>query len=286
MTTVRFHRAMTPPARAYLCAQLGWRVMPLRPHTKSPALKDWPKLATTDWGQIQEWWFARFAGYEVGVMTGPESGIWVLDIDVKWCNGFESVRDLFARHGVTEVPNTFRVASPSTGQQWYFTYPTDGRKIKNVSSAENVPGPLGPGLDVRGWHGQVVAPEGVGRQVLNDTLPIAAPDWLVELVTAKPHEAVNLPPVENTLHALQIAGRVADRLASITQGGRNHALNKAAFTLGTIAAQGVLNEHEAQAALLNACMMNGLINDDGPEGFTATFNSGWNAGLAAGGTKS
>jgi hypothetical protein len=216
----------------------------------------------------------------VGILTGPESGIWVLDIDVKSCNGFETLRDLFHGHGVTDVPSTFRAVTPSGGQHWYFRYPRDGRKIRNIVSPSSRPGPLGPGLDVRGWHGMVVAPDQGARRIIDYSEPADAPDWLAELATARPRERLRDVQAVDTDTALVILDRTAERLARTTVGGRNDALNRAAFALGALGS--MLNEDTTRAALLRACEVNGLATDDGEKSFNDTFRSGWAAGLEAG----
>jgi putative DNA primase/helicase len=63
--------------------------------------------------------------------------------------------------------------------------------------------------------------------------------------------------------------------------GRNSRLNKAAFSLGTLGAHGLLEADAARGELLAACRANRLAEDDGPGACEATFESGWNAGLAS-----
>lgn len=279
---------MSSYATAWTCSRLGWRVFPIKPETKRPAVRKWPTEATTDLDQIARWWgwvtdFPRFVP-SVGILTGPESGIWVLDIDVKWCNGFEALRDLFHGHGVTEIPRTFRVKTPSGGQQWYFRYPDDGRKIGNIGSSPHRPGPLGPGLEVRGWHGQVVAPGTSDRTVLCDVPPTDAPEWLVDLVTARRHNTAEIPEwASDAGHVLRIAERAAETLAALAPNtGRNSELNRQAFALGLFGRSGGITRDTAHGLLRRACEENGLVAEDGEASFEATFNSGWNAGITAG----
>lgn len=286
ITSIDANSILPWPDRVRACAfaSLGWRVMPIRERegAKTPALKDWPNTASSDMATVRDWWAGKYAGFEVGILTGPESGIWVLDIDVKWCNGFASLRDLFVGHGVYDLPRTLRVNTPSGGQQWYFRYPVD-RKVRNVASSLRQPGPLGAGLDVRGWHGMVAAPWGVGRSPINSDMPTDAPDWLVEMVTREPRRARSLVTVTSADAALTCLRGMADRLAHETA-GRNSALNSAAFQLGMLGAHGLLDEQEAHDALREACITNGGIAEwaGGERSFEATFNSGWTAGLATG----
>jgi hypothetical protein len=73
---------------------------------------------------------------------------------------------------------------------------------------------------------------------------------------------------------------VTSELASQGEGGRNHALNAAAYRLGRLVARGWLARAEAIASLEDACRANGLWKDDGPKGVRATLMSGLRSGLA------
>jgi hypothetical protein len=167
-------------ARAY--AHRGWRVVPIAPNTKHPAhLKAWSEAATTDPELIGEWW-QRWPADGVGVATGQRSGVWVLDVDPGH-GGDDSLADLEAEHGA--LPATMEVITGSGGRHLYFAWP-EGATIRNDQA-----GRLGPGLDVRGDGGQVVAPPTVhpnGRryewELSSPLAPAPAPGWLVALLTA------------------------------------------------------------------------------------------------------
>jgi len=282
---------------AVACAtRFGWRVLPLLSATKRPAMasarkredkKHWYERATTDTDLIGWWWSTRsvFHSCLPGVLTGPESGIWVLDIDVKAVNGFATARDLFAAHGLDRLPDTMKVRTPSGGMHIFFQHPTDGRVIGN--SAWPASKRLGPGLDSRGWHGLVVAPmtrteRGV-YEVIDGTWPVAAPRWLEDLAEKRRGEPQPVH-VESLGDALTVAEGVADGLSRVRSGGRNQALNVAAFQLGQLGAAGVLDESTARALLLDACVASGLLDDDGAEQCQATITSGWSAGFDTGET--
>ena len=114
----------------------------------------------------------------VGILTGDVSGIFVLDIDPK-DGGFESMRALVAEHG--PLPDTFIVKTGSGGFHYYFTMPPFD--VRNSAKK------LSAGIDVRGNGGMVVGPGSVSHagpyEVLNNVAPLAAPDWLLELVKPK-----------------------------------------------------------------------------------------------------
>jgi len=67
------------------------------------------------------------------------------------------------------------------------------------------------------------------------------------------------------------------RLAELPEGGRNNALNLAAF----MAALNGANRAETHAKLHEACLKNRYIPDEGEARFEGTFAQGWNAGCAA-----
>ena len=61
-------------------ARRGWLVFPVRPRDKVPATKNGFKNASSEPDKVAEL-FAGKDGHNLGVATGPDSGIWVLDLD-------------------------------------------------------------------------------------------------------------------------------------------------------------------------------------------------------------
>jgi hypothetical protein len=176
-------------AGALALAARGWRVFPLAPGTKDrPLVKAWPQTATTDPAQIEAWW-RETPTANIGLATGPGSGLFVLDVDPRH-GGDDALRDLEARHG--QLPETPEVLTPGGGRHLYFKCPA-GLDLRNSA------GLLGPGLDIRGAGGYVVAPPSVrpdGSYVWEcehgpDDAPLAdAPAWLLARLTErKPHGA-------------------------------------------------------------------------------------------------
>lgn len=128
-----------------------WRVAPIEPGTKWPPMKEWQHVATIDEATIRMWYKHRYHDHGVGIMTGPTSGVLVIDVDTADGKlGAESLAALEAAHG--SLPDTVTAITGSGGRHLYFRYPTD-REIRNGAAKY-----LGPGLDVRGDGGQVVAP--------------------------------------------------------------------------------------------------------------------------------
>jgi hypothetical protein len=75
--------------------------------------------------------------------------------------------------------------------------------------------------------------------------------------------------------------KVIAELEKTPPGGRNSALNHAAWTLGRWIAAGALDQGEVEDALYVAALHNGLVSDpkDGPRKTWATIRSGLGAGL-------
>jgi hypothetical protein len=139
---------------------------------KHPRTRNGLKDASSDPATIRQWW-KRWPDANVGIATGPESGVFVLDVDGP--QGEASLLDL-ARSGCS-LPDSY-IVQTGGGSHFYFTWPT-GLDIRNSASK------LGPGLDVRGAGGYVVAPPSMhksGRryETLESSCPAtAAPEWLL-----------------------------------------------------------------------------------------------------------
>jgi len=199
-------------------ARRAWRIFPLRPGTKVPAVRHWEHEATTNTEQIKELWTAdvrRLNGWyvpeppNVGIACGP-SGLVVLDLDlakprqdrtrwpVQWrdndiSSGADVITVLAQRAGES-LPETYIVATPSGGRHLYFTAPKQ-------ASVRNSAGRLGPMIDVRGQGGYVVAAGSRLHQrpdqdddvaettdqayrLLEDLQPVTLPGWLIDATTA------------------------------------------------------------------------------------------------------
>ncbi len=176
----------TPDVAAKALASLGWRVIPIGPGDKFPrGLERWQEAATDDVDVIDGWWSGRFAGHGVGVATGEGSGIWVLDIDVADGKpGQESYQALVDEHG--HLPETVVTITGTGGRHVYFQWDPERPITAGMATR------LGPGLDIRGTGGQVLAPPTIhpnGQPYAWDrnrdpwATPVAeAPDWLYDVL--------------------------------------------------------------------------------------------------------
>src|SRR3972149_3715831 len=138
-------------------ASIGWQVFPLQPRSKEPFSKEilnlhgdgGLKVATSDREVIGDWW-ARWPSANIGIACGVKSGLIVLDVDSAH-GGNESILALIAEHG--HFPNTPETMTGGGGRHICFSYP--GVEIHNSA------GKLGPGLDIRGDGGYIVAPTSI-----------------------------------------------------------------------------------------------------------------------------
>jgi Bifunctional DNA primase/polymerase, N-terminal len=173
---------MSPLKTAALAlAAKGMRIFPCVERGKEPAIADNLKRATTDPNIIAGWWRSR--DFNIGIATGPDSGIWVLDID--GAEGEALIRQHEAEHGIA-LPPTVEVIT-TDGRHLYFRWPA-GCEIRNKQDD-----PIMPEIDVRGEGGYVLAPPSIhpisGRRYawsVDSADSFAdAPDWLIELIITK-----------------------------------------------------------------------------------------------------
>lgn len=165
-----------PHREAVAYAERGWPVFPVWPtKDKNPMTSNGFKDASTDVTVIKRWW-ARNPYANIGIRTGKASGLFVLDVDVKNGDGFESLKKLTDVYG--ELPETRTHRTASGGKHYLFVCPPE-----EVGSSRDR---IGTWLDIRCEDGYIVAPpseiEGKRYEVLNPDVPIAeAPEWLVTL---------------------------------------------------------------------------------------------------------
>lgn len=151
----------------------GWYCFPCKPRAKTPLTLHGLLEATRDPEQLARW-ARQYPDANIGVRTGPESGIVVLDVDGD--DGYESLRTLERRYQV--LPRTASIKTPRGGAHYWFAHRGD---------IPNSAGRLGPCLDVRGTGGYVLAPPSVGangtRYEPDEVAPVVAlPEWLRDLM--------------------------------------------------------------------------------------------------------
>jgi putative DNA primase/helicase len=166
--------------------------------------------ATTHTDKLIHWW-TKHPDANIGLVTGKESGIFVLDVDVK-SGGKYSIEDLIDDYQTLRkepFPATLIANTGSGGVHYYFKYLLD---FGVTNSAQKI----GSGLDVRGDGGYIVAPpslhvSGNRYQWFGTNTPIDdAPDWLVyeilksdePIISEDLHEESNVQ-VKNAVKVLE-----------------------------------------------------------------------------------
>ena len=115
-------------------------------------------------------------GDKIGIVTGPASGLLVLDVD-----DLDAFRKFCARHGIDMEVQTLTIQSREGRYHLYFRYPDDGREYRCRNHKD---GKDSEGFDVRGARGYVLGPGSlhpVTRKpyTIISAEPIAeAPEWL------------------------------------------------------------------------------------------------------------
>lgn len=177
----------------------GWNVIPLRPGTKKPFFeKDELKphlYKRPDRETVRSWYKeGRFGG--IGIVTGPTSGVVVLDVD-----GDEG-KALLKKHGHPPTP----MVATSKGLHLYFKDP--GELPTSIRFA--------PDLDLKSRGGYVAAPPTVGREWIigPDECPIAdLPEWVIERIRLRGPKArfewgEDIPNGERNKRLTSLAGKL------------------------------------------------------------------------------
>ncbi len=212
-------------AAALKYASMGWRVIPIHTPTpigcsctangkcknkpgKHPKTKNGLKDGTTDQAKIREWW-NKWRDANIGIVTGAESGLVVLDVDGK--EGQDSLDALERQCG--KLPNTVEVLTGGGGRHFYFKHP--GRRVKTCA------GKIARGLDIRGDGGYVVAPPSIHASGKNyewesDSLAgelslSSLPSWILDRISGRTDGKGNG----------NATGWIATAIAKLHEGNRN-----------------------------------------------------------------
>jgi len=206
-------------------AELGYPVFPCMPDGKAPCTRRGFHDATTDEATIRRWWTDNPRA-NIGMPTGPASGLIVIDIDPR-NGGEEGLADLLAQHG--PLPETAEALTGSGGRHLFFRHP--GGYVRCTQ------GKIAPGVDIKGDGGYVVLPPSVHpngstyawelSSEIGKVSPVACPRWLVDLIRQggreTPHEPPCGPGQANTIPT----GRRNSTLASLAGGMRRMGMSQA-----------------------------------------------------------
>ena len=256
---------MNGPARpidaASAYARRGWPVFPC--HTvqagactclhdvcgspgKHPLVRNGLHDATTDLQTIRTWW-GSWPRANIAIRTGQPAGLVVLDIDPD--HGGQTTLDrIVDEHG--PLPPARMIRTGSGGLHLYFAHP--GHPVPNDAGRR-----LGPGIDIRGDGGYVIAPP--SRHRSGDRYRLTArggeiphlPGWMIQALQPEPRPDPR--PARRIAHRdawaeAALTGEL-DRLRQAPAGARNDTLNRVAFRIGQIIGAGRLTEADAASAL-------------------------------------
>lgn len=267
-------------------AERGWHILPC--HTpnasgvcscqagkecdsagKHPRIA-WKGNTSTDPDVIKGWW-KRWPTANVGIATGEQSGIIVLDVD-----GEEGSQTIEHKGGTEAGPRQ----TTGRGEHRFLQHP--GFRTKNFVKRD--------GLDLRGDGGLVIVapslhPSGNRYTWIDGTEtldPPPAPDWFLEMIETEEEEIE--PPRKvapdqgiGPRHLAYAGVAFENELIKLSQcanGTRNKQLNESALKLGHIVGAGWLQDSVVEYALLNTAMQIGLPKHEAQ----ATIRSGMDAG--------
>lgn len=238
---------MTLAASAqWLAEEMGLPVFPCDEH-KRPMTAHGFRDATRDPDLIRRS-FARAA--MIGIPTGEASGFFVLDLDCK--NGAQGLEWLASHEH--RLPQTRRHRTRSGGIHLLFAMPT-GRTIRNSASK------VGPGVDVRGTGGYIIAPPSDGYDVVDASTIAEAPAWLLDLIDPPAPQAQPIAPRtpspprqsgDGTPYGLAALDAAATAIMNAADGAKHDTLNREAYSIGGLVAAGQLAEGTAIATLTSA----------------------------------
>jgi hypothetical protein len=255
-------------------AKRGLPVFPCGPD-KRPLTPHGFKDASSDARQIEAWWRA-YPEALVGLPTGSRSGLYVVDLDIDRATGEALGEDSLARLGLAWLLAGPRVRTPSGGTHLYFRWPGEG--------FGNTAGKIGAKIDTRGEGGYVIAAGSAGPAgayqaegawwdppelpaTLRARLQGGAPGAGHSFDTGEPRGDAS------AWGEAALQGEIA-KLRATREGGRNDALNHAAFRLGQIVAGGGLDRAQVEASLLTAAVAVGLPEAEARKTIASGFGAG------------
>lgn len=231
---------------------------------------------TTDPARLEAMW-GHFPQSLIGVRTGSVSGIIVLDFDMhntKDKNGKATLIELIGNG----LPQTVSAETGGGGLHLFYQHP--GIPVPNDNR-----GKLGPGADVKGEGGFIIAAPSAKRGKLPYswmldpwvTSPAILPDATLHAITKSDHKPISFSPGAITQSDERVMTKwedALDQLASAGVGGRNENLYRAACRGGEVVASGQLGSQQVIDLLESAGQQAGLT----PSEIRQTIRSGLSRG--------
>lgn len=205
--------------------------------------------AVRDEGAVRELFAKAPNAALAGSPTGEISGFDVLDLDYR--HGAHEWEDT----NLHRLPETRIHRSQSGGRHYLF---------RHAPGVRNNASKVAPGIDVRGDGGYVILPPSDNYEIEHEADIADWPDWLLELVLARPPERINghdhHPPIESRrLEGLLRA--ITDRLQTAPEGAKHFQLRNAALSVGGIQQAAGLSDARATEMLLHT--VPGTVRDWG-----------------------
>jgi len=178
----------------------------------------------------------------IGVRTGEASGFDVLDFDYR--NGAKDWEDANSYR----LPETRTHETMSGGRHMLF---------KHVHGVRNSASKFAIGMDIRGEGGYAVVPPSAGYRIISDAEIADWPDWLLEIILARPPAKDERPAARSALELSSkrlegLTRSILSRVSAAVPGGKHFALRNAALSLGGILDISGMAESEAVERLLSA----------------------------------
>ncbi len=244
-----------------------WRLVPVGPD-KAPRLCNWPERAVpADAVDILRSWLARWPDGALALVTGPESGVLVVDVDSPVGHDTDGEAALGALgEELGPLPETVEASTPSGGRHLFFAWPRGVERIPSRS--------LRPGVDVKASRGCVVLPTGdhtPGRSWIRPPGdPAALPlPWRARLLPPPPRVRLQQPrafdrchsPGADDAYVRAALDSARARIAEAPQGTRHLTLFRETASLARLTDRG-LDPVEAEQLLVEAALLAGLPVDE------------------------
>lgn len=263
---------------ALVLAQAGFKVFPCSPNSKVP-LKGWTAWegkATSDVKDVLRIWNKNPLA-NIGVATGP-SRLVVVDFDAaKNPHEFSGIEAFRTAYPDAKLPKTYTVSTAGGG--WHLYYTTGEYTLRNSA------GLLATRVDTRAEGGYVLGPgsviEGNEYKAVSPCILAQLPQlpiWVADRLN--PNRHVERKPVEirgsASAYALAALRGECQKIRETGEGGRNHAVNRAAWNVSRFLINDELSEEQATDELLHAAGVAGLGHGEA----LAAVTSGLTAGQA------
>lgn len=258
----------------------GFKILAVEPRGKKPTGGYSSNVHFKSWDELVEF-LKHHPEANFAAATGRASGFFAVDLDGK--EGIDGFRLLQERYG--NIPRTVRVRSPHGMHLWFRRYSPIGNSVKRLAL----------GVDVRGDGGYIILPGSIGKDgrryqfvkghAMGEVGIADPPEWLKQLLASGRKDAAresdrasaDPEPTTSAKYGARALRDECERVRALTEGSRNDGLNKSAFRMSQLVAEGSLNQRDAEVSLLQAARATGLTKEES----IVTIASGMSAGIKA-----